>query len=187
MIEFRDYPDQRKVIEKIVPLAQHRKGVILSSPFCGIGKTYLANMMMRIIQEYDYYERYVINEDWQKDSDPIRIKKKCGYADESYKFNRSEDLGIDLMCAGHKLKEMLDRLFNGLRCLLLDDLGFEPDAASKYLIIVIRKAHYKGIPVIITTQYSKKEIKKRYGISTMDRLRELGSKFIPMPGKNSYR
>lgn len=86
------------------------------------------------------------------------------------------------------------RMMNGLdraEYLLLDDIGIEPVEVKSYgnslipFVEIVNKRYAKQLPIIITSNLTLEDIRKRYGDRVFDRMREMAD-IINFKG-NSYR
>lgn len=180
-----------KVIERLQGFAKKRYWVVIcsgnKSGTPGIGKTYLAVAYMGLSWHYDTF--IATGREWCP-TDAYSVygggKDECRkhYDPSTYLFldMRIEGLNIDM--AGIALPEILQN-WTKHRCLLLDDLGYEPERTIPRFNALLNHFYNYEKQIIITTALQETEFRKRYMGAISDRFNECGE-FVPLTG-NSYR
>lgn len=161
-----NYNNHASVVSEIKDLAQQRKWIIIGGVNNGIGKTHLATAAMVMswnrVKDKEYWHRYV-----NMLSDGSRL------------WNMGKD------------RDVIVKDWLRMDCLLLDELGREPDGMKEIIYRIIGNAYDSGWgkstskQIIATTAMSKKNFQDKYDGFFIDRFNQCG-KFIELDGK-SYR
>ena len=157
-----NYNNNKAKVSEIEKLVEQGKWIVLSGKQTGIGKTHLAISAMGRLSHIK--------------SIPNR---KCLFVNL-----RSE--GERLLMAGLE-RENIIRDWLSYKCLLIDELGREPDKMINTVERIIDVFYNEMKSLIITTPLSKKELREdeRYDGSILRRITDCG-KIIEMTGK-TYR
>lgn len=81
---------------------------------------------------------------------------------------------------------------NWCRVLFIDDIGVEQGEIKYYgnviqpFIKVVEERYNRRLPMVVSTNLSGEEIKARYGVRTIDRIRELATA-LTYEGRKSFR
>jgi len=182
-LEFRDktfegYRGKERIVAEIKALAEARKWTGISSSVTGIGKTHLACAAMELSWQNDL--RHInddgsvemwVGDDWMRISDPSYNDLR--YSRKKYLFVPVWLIGHKLAMAGIELPKILEDLMS-YRCLLLDDLGKEPDKAITLVETLIMNAYDAWKQIIFTTSLSKDGLSDRYDGAVLRRILDKG-------------
>lgn len=158
-VKFNNHSNE---VKKIIQLTESRKWIVITGKTSGVGKTHLAVASMF--------------NSWSRDTICLNPQRYL------YLNVRLEGLKIDT--AGYNLTEILEEL-EGKRCLLMNELGREPDRIIHILEALIDDLYEWDGQLIATSPLTSADFQARYCGSILDRIDERGE-IIELKGK-SYR
>ena len=165
---------QKVKAAEIEHAARNRRWIILSGDDPGVGKTHLAIAAMKL--------------SWRMDRapEPPFYETEAVPDEDSYRFIPMRDWGQRIVSAGYRAEEIWDETVNGCRCLLLDDLGFEPERCNCHISRLVDDYYRRQRQLIITTNLDADGLVYRYGGAIVDRIIGKAGRIIEMTGR-SYR
>ena len=180
-----EYNNDTKLIEQIIQSAKELRWLIICSPVSGRGKSHLAVAAMRLSYHHDQHpvrRNKEVNFE-QAFLDPITM---TSYPPKAYRFLSVRRTGQELAMAGVGLPKMLDSLLNHKRCLLLDELGLEPDSAISRIELILEDVFNSRGQIIATTPLTPEQLIARYNLSIIRRIEDRGE-IISLPGGQTFR
>ena len=142
--------------DQIVESANNRQWIVIVGRETGIGKTHLAVAAMA--------------RSWAKDLTYRGIR----HSTHDYRYHSALRLGMDMDMAGINLPYVFNGVLSGARCLLIDELGREPDKASDKMSYLIDDCFSRERQFIATSNLSLAEFTKRYDSATLRRITDMG-------------
>jgi len=153
-------------LNDILKAAQERHNILIGDERTGIGKTHLAVAALIHSWFYDLKGKF--------QNDVSLYKFYSVRHDASlYKFYSVRRLGFMFDLAGIRLGEIIDEILEH-RCVLLDELGAEPERATEKIELVIDELYLKGRQIIITTNLNNESLIQKYNPAIIRRITENG-------------